>query len=335
MLEKYGSYLSQWWNGLTLWQRSWPIAFVATFWLSFWLLGGLSQEHLSTGAILLALCYGGPFTRRVGYFLLPLMLTGIAYESQQFYVDVLRGYIHVAEPYEIEKYFFGVEMSDGKVLLPSEWWQANTHPVLDVITGFFYIGYVPLFLLVAAYFTFWFPLWCADRDKAARVRELSPAIMWSFFWVNIVGYATYYIYPAAPPWYVTEHGFGPAILDTLPNPAGCVRFDEIMGTNIFGEFYGKSKNVFGAIPSLHVAYPMIAVFFAFKFGALRLFSSIFFLMMCFAAVYLNHHYIIDLVVGGVYALVGAWAVSRYYSRSIVFEENERPANKTGSTPIPA
>ena len=40
-----------------------------------------------------------------------------------------------------------------------------------------------------------------------------------FLLVNLLGFAGYYIHPAAPPWYVAQYGFEP-IMDTGGNVAG-------------------------------------------------------------------------------------------------------------------
>ena len=118
--------------------------------------------------------------------------------------------------------------------------------------------------------------------------------MWAFFFVNILGYSTYYWYAAAPPWYVASYGLGPADLSVQASAAGCLRFDELLGTHFFTGMYGRAADVFGAVPSLHVAYPLQSVYYAFRYGSLRIFSILFYLSMCFSAVYLNHHYIIDI-----------------------------------------
>jgi len=148
---------------------------------------------------------------------------------------------------------------------------------------------------------------------------MSRQMMWAFFWVNVIGYSTYYWYPAAPPWYVAEHGFGPANLTTPANAAGCVRFDQLLGTQFFSQWYGRSADVFGAIPSLHVAYPFQAVYYSFKFGRAKVFAALFFLIMCFSAVYLNHHYVLDVLLGVVYAIVVTWVVDFFYSKQIQFQ----------------
>ena len=68
--------------------------------------------------------------------------------------------------------------------------------------------------------------------------------------VNLIGFAGYYIHPAAPPWYAINYGFEP-ILNTPGNVAGLGRFDEIFGVSVFDSIYGRNANVFAAVPSLH------------------------------------------------------------------------------------
>jgi membrane-associated phospholipid phosphatase len=68
--------------------------------------------------------------------------------------------------------------------------------------------------------------------------------------------------------------------------------------------YGRSSDVFGAMPSLHVAYPLLIVLEGYGvFGPLGLFASVVFaLLMAVGAVYLDHHWVLDVVAGLAYAL---------------------------------
>ena len=293
---------SRWWSERTPLQKIGPLAFVLAYWAVLLLLKGFRSDHLTIGIVILVGNYGGRTMNYIFRFLVPLIATGIVYDSQRFYSDYIRGPVHVAEPYHFDKRVFGITTVAG-VLTPNEWWQIHTHPVLDVITGFFYLTFVPIFVSIGAYFYFWASKYGTPTMPAEKVRAIAPRYMWAFFWVNVIGYTTYYWYAAAPPWYVSLYGLGPARMDTLANAAGCVRFDQILGTKFFTEWYGRSADVFGAIPSLHVAYPLQAVFFSFKFGRVRIFSVMFYLIMCFSAVYLNHHYVLDVLLGSLYAIV--------------------------------
>ncbi|MCM2279928.1 MAG: phosphatase PAP2 family protein [Oligoflexia bacterium] len=296
-----------------------PALGVITYWLALLSLGayrgGFRLDHLLLGAAILALSYGGRRALAFRRFLLPLLLTALIYDAQRFLPDFVRGAVHVSEPYEFDRRFFGIPLAGG-LLTPNEWWQLNTHPLLDFLTGLAYLVFIAVFVGSAAYFE----LVAAVRGTASRlsswIRPRASAPMWSFFWVNMLGYGTYHLYPAAPPWYVALHGFGPARLDVAPNPAGCARFDELLGTRLFEVMYGRSADVFGAIPSLHVAYPLITVYFAFRFGALRVAATGFYFWMCFSAVYLNHHYVLDVLWGSAYALAVAGAIDRYYERRL-------------------
>lgn len=293
--------LAAWWRSLTLWQRLLPGISALLIVLGFWALGGLREDHVRMAAVILILGYSGRGPRRLLAFLVPLILTGIVYDSQRFYSDLIRAQVRVEEPYKFDQFFFGIETPTGR-MTPNEWWQLHTHWALDLVTGFYYLAFIPIFVCLAAWFTFF-----TSVEGAGRM-------MWAFFWCNVLGYTTYYWYPAAPPWYVALHGLGPARMDTLPNAAGCIRFDELLGTRFFTEMYGRSADVFGAIPSLHVAYPLIAVWYAMRWKQLRGFSWSFYLIMCFSAVYLNHHYVLDLIWGSTYALIVTVVTDYWFSR---------------------
>ncbi|MDQ6257861.1 hypothetical protein NO275_08405, partial [Campylobacter jejuni] len=74
----------------------------------------------------------------------------------------------------------------------------------------------------------------------------------------------YYVYPAAPPWYVQLHGFD-FLASTPGNTGGLERFDAFFGVDIFHSLYSKSSNVFAAMPSLHSSYPLIVLFYGIKY----------------------------------------------------------------------
>src|SRR5262249_47458824 len=146
----------------------------------------------------------------------------------------------------------------------------------------------------------------------------APRVMWAFLWLNLVGYSTYYWYAAAPPWYVELYGLGPANMNAQANPAGCLRFDALLGTHFFTGMYGRSADVFGAIPSLTIAYRLRAAYYAFQLGSARVGTVTFYVIMVFSAVYLNHHYVLDVLWGSTYAILAGVvtdAVSNRLSKS--------------------
>ena len=281
-----------WWRNQNAITRYLPLLISMSYWLILRALGGVYGNQWMMSFWFLALYYAGPRARMYFKFAVPLLMTGVIYDSQRYFSHFVRSDIHVIEPYLIERNIFGI-MTDAGVRTPNEWFQTHTHWALDTIAGIAYLTYVAEYVLVAAYFTFF------RKDRPKEVYLLS----WGFLLVNVLGFITYHLYAAAPPWYFSTYGFGPVPLEVAPNPAGAARFDAFYGVDAFVALYSQSRNVFGAIPSLHAAYPLVIAFFAFRFKSLRAFSVLFFFAVCFAAVYFNHHYVIDVVLGALYAVV--------------------------------
>lgn len=300
-----------WWSQLSLFEKVTPLSAILFYWISLFLLKGFRGDHITLGFVILTLSYSGRKGRQFLNFALPFLLTAIVYDSQRFYADYIRGPIHVSEPYHFDRTWFGVSTESG-ILTPNEWWQKHTSPFLDFITGFAYLVFFTVFILISAYFAYYLGRIGTKKYKAVDLAASAYRMPWAFFWLNVLGYSTYYWYAAAPPWYVALYGLGPARMDVAASSAGCVRFDEMLGTHFFSEMYGRAADVFGAIPSLHVAYPLLAVFFAFQFGSARLFCICFYLLMCFSAIYLNHHYVLDILWGSSYALLVGWLTNQVF-----------------------
>ncbi len=297
------------WKNLTFLQKVLPWILMTAYVVGLILLNGLREDHVIAVGVILIASYSGPQGRKFLKFALPFLLTFMVYDSQRFYSDWIRGPIHVSEPYYFDRTFFGIPTNQG-ILTPNEWCQLHLTRALDLLTGFAYLTFFSIFILIAAYYNFYLSRKGTCKLTPAQVKQKASSMPWAFFWLNLIGYSTYYWYAAAPPWYVTKYGLGPARLDVPASSAGCIRFDEILGTHFFSEMYGRAADVFGAIPSLHVAYPLLAVFFAFQLGSLRVFCIFFYIWMCFSAVYLNHHYILDILWGSFYALLIGWLVYR-------------------------
>jgi membrane-associated phospholipid phosphatase len=121
----------------------------------------------------------------------------------------------------------------------------------------------------------------------------------------MIGMTCELLFPTAPPWYVAQYGLGPAHMDAVASAAGTARFDAIFGIHYFASFYARSKDVFGAMPSLHVAYPTVVMLAVWNVRPrwVRVFAASFVALMAFAAVYLNHHYVLDVLAGLLTAVV--------------------------------
>ena len=76
--------------------------------------------------------------------------------------------------------------------------------------------------------------------------------------------------------------------------------------DIFKTVYGKSSNVFAAMPSVHAAYPVIVVYYGIKnkIGWMNWVFAILMMGIWFSAVYTGHHYILDVLAGIHCAITG-------------------------------
>jgi membrane-associated phospholipid phosphatase len=291
-------------------RRLWPPAVGLAYIAAVGLLGGLRGDHVLVGLLGFLDVYNEK-SRLLLKLFFPFMLTGIVFDSMRyFYWAGVGGRVHVVEPYEFDRRAFGV---GGKTL--NEIFAEHHAPALDLACGFAYLTYVAEYLALA-FVLFW----------RGRHREVSVFAR-CFLLVNLMGYVTYFAYPAAPPWYVSQYGLGPVRYDVQPAAAAAHRFDALLGTHLFDAMYARGVDVFGAYPSLHVAYPLIAALLAFRFSALRWArwpATGFFLLMCLSAVYLQHHYVTDVVLGVAYALVALAVDGAIQRRAVAPLSRARP-----------
>lgn len=254
---------------------------------------GLRSEHLLMAALYLTLYFSGLPTRKLAVALLPFVIFAISYDWMRICPNYEVNPIDVAGLYNLEKSLFGVT-DGGLSITPCEYFVAHHWAVADIFAGIFYLCWVP----VPIAFGLWLYL--------TKSRSIYLRFSMVFLLVNLIGFAGYYIHPAAPPWYAINYGMEP-ILNTPGNVAGLGRFDALAGLTIFDSIYGRNANVFAAVPSLHAAYMVVALAYAIirrcKWYVIALFSIIMVGIWC-TAVYSCHHYIIDVLLGILCALLG-------------------------------
>lgn len=230
---------------------------------------------------------------------LPFILFAVLYDALRIFKP-LAGPIQVILPYHWEKMLFGFTYG-GQKIIPTEFFMNHHTPWLDFLTGITY----SLHMIVPLGFAFWIR---KDRPLARR-------FAWSFLLVNLFAFATYISFPAAPPWYVELYGLDPGNWSIPASAAGLIRFDELIGSPYFQSVYAKSTWVFGAIPSMHAGFPLLVILFARKVlrkGMIPL--SLFMFSVWFSAVYLRHHYIIDLLAGALYVFTTYFLMQKFILR---------------------
>ena len=254
---------------------------------------GFRPEHPLLGVLIAALFYINRSTRQLVIALMPFALFGISYDWMRIVPNYEVNPIDVQQLYEAEKQLFGIATAQGMVT-PNEFFQTHHCPTMDFLAGVFYLCWVPVPMLfgLGLYFT--------------RQRKIYLHFALVFLLVNLLGFVGYYLHPAAPPWYVMKYGFEP-ILHTPGDVAGLARFGELTGWHVFEGIYGRNANVFAAVPSLHSAYMVVALFYAFRSRCANWLRAVFAVIMCgiwLTAVYTAHHYLIDVLLGIGCALLG-------------------------------
>ncbi len=264
------------------------ITILYLLWCSF--TGGIRQEHYYLIIIWVTAYYLSDKSRRFILGFSIFIIYWIVYDSMRALPNYEVAQVHIKQPYDFEKFLFGIN-ENGKLLTPNEYFFNHHSPFFDILSGLFYINWVPVPLAFAVYLFF--------KNKYLFIK-----FSLVFLLVNIAGFVIYYLYPAAPPWYVNLYGFD-LHLGVPGNRAGLARFDELTGIPIFESIYNKNANVLAAMPSLHAAYPVIVLYYGIKarLGKINWLFLVFMLGIWFSAVYSGHHYIIDIIVGASVALI--------------------------------
>lgn len=168
---------------------------------------------------------------------------------------------------------------------------AHTHPILDVL------AWIPYGLTHFAA-----PFACALLLFACGPPRLAPLFARAFGYMNLLGVLTQLALPCSPPWYEREFGLAPAHYGMDGSPAGLARIDRLTGLDLYTSSFTASPMVFGAFPSLHAASATLeALFMGLVFPRLAPLFALYAAWLCWATMYLSHHYAVDLVGGALLA----------------------------------
>ncbi|HEY1488142.1 MAG TPA: phosphatase PAP2 family protein [Micromonosporaceae bacterium] len=242
---------------------------------------------------------------------------------------------HVTEMIHADTWMFGWA-TGGEI--PTMWLQHHLYDPnhvrwYDVLASSIYFSHFVLALIVAAV------LWMRNRDRWLRfVRR--------WFMLTALILATYFLYPAAPPWYASwESGQLPGrlMLDPSGNFYSIVRLSsrgwDALGLHHAGSLLNAAQvqesNPIAAMPSMHTAYALMIVCFFMPQVRKRWWP----LMLCyplamtFALVYSGEHYVIDVLMGWLYVGI-TFAVVLAGERLWAAHKARRPARVLEPEPEP-
>lgn len=269
---------------------------------------GFKVEQLILILIFNSLFYLSHSTRKFITGFSVFIVFWIIFDYMKAFPNYQYNTVHIESLYKAEKYLFGININ-GLSLTPNEFWERRPNTILDIMSGFFYLCWMPVPLFFSA--------WLFFTNKRKQFMHFAL----SFLFVNLIGFVGYYIYPAAPPWYVQQYGFD-FHAHTPGNTAGLRRFDEFFHAGIFSALYSKSSNVFAAMPSLHSAYPVIVLYYGLKnkLGLINIFFAAVVVGIWFAAVYSSHHYVLDVLVGATCAVLGILIFQKWIAPNSYFKK---------------
>lgn len=298
-------------------RRLWPgwtihFPLLTSYWALLMLaLGDLRWDHV---AVAVAVVLVGCYRERSKQFLVAFagyIVAGWLYDASRFFrnLGVTTDRVLLCDLRQAELTLFGVTV-DGQRQTLQDYFLAHHHLALDLFCAPPYGLYLLFAALYSVYLFF-------RKDQRACIRYT-----WAFGVLNVLGFATYHIVPAAPPWYFHKWGCVVDLAARSFEGQALARADLWLGIGFFHGLYGRASEVFGAIPSLHVAYPLLILIEGWRRHKApgRAFMVFLFAWMCFAAVYTDHHWVIDLVLGWIYTV----AVAIAFRKLLPVDDAPRP-----------
>ncbi|KAI1479672.1 PAP2-domain-containing protein [Daldinia eschscholtzii] len=224
-----------------------------------------------------------PITRQFFLPSWPIWTYLLYFFSSRFIPYDIRPDILVKVLPALEDILYGVSFSN----VFSSW----THPVLDVFAWFPYgLGHFGL------------PAICSAIMFIFAAPGTVPMFAKSFGWMSVLGVSIQLFFPCTPPWYERLHGLEPAKYGMQGSPAGLARIDALFGVDMYTTSFTTAPVPFGAFPSLHAADAILeALFISYVFPKLKGLCLFYVCWICWATMYLNHHYAVDLLGGGIIA----------------------------------
>ena len=261
-------------------------------WLFAWLLLGLLALSLSDVK---------RWVHGVIFDWLPLMAVLLLYDLSRPVSEFLGMPIHIYPQIHADEALFGTP-------IPTVWLQHHLHNgpqvhAYDYVAWGVYMTHFFTTLVVAGL------LW---RFAYPRFRHFRTLVLG----LATLGFLTYVLFPAEPPWLASKWhhmAWSYRIVGDVFDAAG------ISTASALFENHSGFYNQFGAVPSLHAAYPLLIMLFFWSTGRwwVRLGWLAYAVAMAFVLVDTSEHYVVDILLGWIYAVMTFTAVTlaaRWWAR---------------------
>ena len=272
-------------KGIALLVGCYAVAYVAQ--------GALHGSLVSPVGLIMLMIAFALYTNRGGRFMrdwVPVLVGLIAYAVTMSAVPSFGLEVHYLPQIDADRIL-------GFGTLPTTWLQAHlydgrTGPLEAFSVAMYVSHFIAPLLLAFAIWAFW------------QNRGFSD-LLFGLLAVSILANITFLLAPTAPPWLASEHGLIPHVQPIIKNAL----FDLDLNALALHKGDASRYNVVAAVPSLHVAWPVICLLVIRKHRLpMPLFAAqaALTLGVVFAIVYTGEHYLVDAILGAVYALAAWW-----------------------------
>ena len=186
----------------------------------------------------------------------------------------------------------------GGGTIPTVWLQqhlfhAGNISALDIAVTFVY------FLHFAFPLTLGFVLWLRDRGLFRRYAA-------AMLVMSYLAFVFFLLVPVAPPWLASVNGYLPHVDKII---------DHTLPSSTTWFYQQLDPNPVAAMPSLHMAYPVLGLLYAVRhFGRRGWVLALWCLAVAFTIVYLGEHYLADTIAGALVAGAAYFCVESAYVR---------------------
>jgi inositol phosphorylceramide synthase catalytic subunit len=228
---------------------------------------------------------------------MPLFAFWLGYDRLRLLQPYLLSRVTVELPFKIEQWMFGWLFAGDVPPHALRTWLASHAgeffgDTISLLAQSIYLSHIIIF--PALLFVWWFKSqWFAGSS------ENFTRYVKAFTVLHTLAILCYLLLPVAPPWWVSLYGSVQPSAEMLAQTHTSAAMDGA----IVQRMIQTAPMWFGAVPSLHGAYPVLFFLLAWRNRKswLLILIAVYALMMWFATVVLNQHYVIDLLAGAVAA----------------------------------
>ena len=277
-----------------------PVLFVALF-IAFAILNGIpvSRDRLLLwillGLLAVSVTNIRGWARSVVLEWLPLAVILWLYDILRGQADGLLFSTHVRPQLEADR-ILGFGTAPTVFLQEHLWHHSWNLQWWDYAAWATYVSYfLATYLLAAA-------LWFFARDRFRRYVATVSLLA-------LMGFLTYALFPAAPPWMASNMGQLEPTVRSIGLISPHVPIFDFQSLFERGTAY---SNPVAAVPSLHAAYTLLISLTLWPIANrwVRPLLVAYPLAMAFALTYTAEHYLVDVLLGWIYAVAAVWAVNR-------------------------